>query len=294
MTTEPIPSTKPARRRTAGGAPSEAVPATPAPARPGKVRGPARVDPIEALRAPLLATLLGHYPQADLTGVNQAFDMAVEAHAGQTRASGEAYVIHPIASAQTVADLGIDPIAVQAALLHDVPEDTEYSLTDVEDRFGPEVARLVDGVTKLSKFSTHSHEEQQAENIRKMFLAMAEDIRVVLIKLADRLHNMRTLYALPADKQIRIAHQTLEIYAPLAERLGIWTVKWELEDLAFKTLHADAYRELARMLDTRRKGREAFIHRSIEALRPELGRDGIEAELSGRPKHLYSIWRKMH
>ncbi|HEU6439074.1 MAG TPA: RelA/SpoT family protein, partial [Terriglobales bacterium] len=207
--------------------------------------------------------------------------------------TGEPYVTHPIAVAQILADIGIDPTAVIAALLHDVPEDTDFTLADIEDQFGQEVAQLVDGVTKLSKFSTHTHEEQQAENIRKMFLAMAEDIRVVLIKLADRLHNMRTLYALPPDKQIRIARQTLEIYAPLAERLGIWTVKWELEDLAFKTLHADAYRELARMLDTRRKGREAFIHRSIEALRPELGRAGIEAELSGRPKHLYSIWRKM-
>src|SRR5664280_2299428 len=293
MTTEPIPSTKPARRRTAGGAPSEAVPATPAPARPGKVRGPARVDPIEALRAPLLATLLGHYPQADLTGVNQAFDMAVEAHAGQTRASGEAYVIHPIASAQTVADLGIDPIAVQAALLHDVPEDTEYSLTDVEDRFGPEVARLVDGVTKLSKFSTHSHEEQQAENIRKMFLAMAEDIRVVLIKLADRLHNMRTISALPKEKQERIARQTSEIYAPLAERLGIWQVKWELEDLAFKTLEPEAYRTLAAQLETHRRAREAYVKRAMEVLRVALEEAGIKTDISGRPKHIYSIHKKM-
>jgi GTP diphosphokinase / guanosine-3',5'-bis(diphosphate) 3'-diphosphatase len=233
------------------------------------------------------------YPQADLEPLRRAFEVAERAHRSQVRVTGEPYVTHPIAVAQILADIGIDPIAVIAALLHDVPEDTDFTLADIEDQFGQEVAQLVDGVTKLSKFSTHTHEEQQAENIRKMFLAMAEDIRVVLIKLADRLHNMRTLYALPADKQIRIAHQTLEIYAPLAERLGIWTVKWELEDLAFKTLHADAYRELARMLDTRRKGREAFIHRNIEALRPELVRAGIEAELSGRPKHLYSIWRKM-
>src|ERR1035437_3959321 len=233
------------------------------------------------------------YPQADLAPLQRAFEVSERAHHSQVRVTGEPFVTHPIAAAQILADIGIDPIAVIAALLHDVPEDTDFTLADIEDQFGQEVAQLVDGVTKLSKFSTHTHEEQQAENIRKMFLAMAEDIRVVLIKLADRLHNMRTLYALPADKQIRIAHQTLEIYAPLAERLGIWTVKWELEDLAFKTLHADAYRELARMLDTRRKGREAFIHRSIETLRPELGRAGIEAELSGRPKHLYSIWRKM-
>jgi len=151
----------------------------------------------------------------------------------------------------------------------------------------------VDGVTKLSKFSTHSHEDQQAENIRKMFLAMAEDIRVVLIKLADRLHNMRTLSALPMAKQGRIARQTMEIYAPLAERLGIWNIKWELEDLAFKTLEPERYRELARMLDTRRKGREAFVRRAIEVLRPELVQAGIKADLSGRPKHLYSIWKKM-
>ena len=233
------------------------------------------------------------YPQADLAQLTRAFEVAERAHHSQTRVTGEPYVTHPIAAAQILADIGIDPIAVTAALLHDVPEDTDFTLADIEEQFGQEVAQLVDGVTKLSKFSTHTHEEQQAENIRKMFLAMAEDIRVVLIKLADRLHNMRTLYALPSEKQVRIARQTLEIYAPLAERLGIWTVKWELEDLAFKTLQPEAYRELARMLDTRRKGREAFIRRSIEALRPELVKAGIVAELSGRPKHLYSIWRKM-
>ena len=217
----------------------------------------------------------------------------VEAHANQVRASGEPYVTHPIASAQILAELGIDPVAVSAALLHDVPEDTEYSLADVEDGFGPEVAHLVDGVTKLSKFSTHSHEQQQAENIRKMFLAMADDIRVVLIKLADRLHNMRTLGALGVEKQQRIARQTLEIYAPLAERLGIWQIKWELEDLAFKALEPEAFRDLARQLDTRRKGRESYIQRAIEELRPRLADAGIDAELQGRPKHIYSIWKKM-
>ncbi len=234
-----------------------------------------------------------HFPAADLTQVRLAFDFAMEAHEGQRRVSGEPYVTHPLAAAQTLADLGIDPVAVAAAILHDVPEDTDYSLQNVEEKFGPEVAKLVDGVTTLSKFSTHSHEERQAENIRKMFLAMAEDIRVVLIKLADRLHNMRTLSSLPPERQERIARQTLEIYAPLAERLGMWSMKWELEDLAFKTLQPEAYRELARMLDTRRKGREAFVQRAIETLRPELAAAGIEAELSGRPKHLYSIWKKM-
>ena len=194
----------------------------------------ADVVDLEDLRSELLTTVTRHYPSADLAAIGSAFDLAVDAHEGQRRASGEPYVTHPIAAAQAVAELGIDPDAVQAALLHDVPEDTEYSLQDLEDRFGLDVAQMVDGVTKLSKFNTSSQEQQQAENIRKMFLAMAEDIRVVLIKLADRLHNMRTLDALPAEKQARIARQTMEIYAPLAERLGIWQIKWELEDLAFR------------------------------------------------------------
>ncbi len=257
--------------------------------RPG---GPGAID-LEALRSALKASITDHHPTADLSGVDRAFDLAVDAHQGQPRATGEPYVTHPIASAQIVADLGIDPIAVEAALLHDVPEDTEYSLTDIEEQFGAEVAHLVDGVTKLSRFSTHSHEQQQAENIRKMLLAMAEDIRVVLIKLADRLHNMRTLYGLPSEKQSRIARQTMEIYAPLAERLGIWQIKWELEDLAFKVLEPERFRELARLLDTRRKGRESYIDRAIAELRPKLEAAGIEADLQGRPKHIFSIWKKM-
>jgi guanosine-3',5'-bis(diphosphate) 3'-pyrophosphohydrolase len=248
---------------------------------------------LDALRDDLTTAVVRQDPSADLDGLRRAFELAVEAHEGQLRASGEPYVTHPIAAARLVADLGIDPIAVQAALLHDVPEDTDYSLEDVEARFGSEVANLVDGVTKLSKFNTTSHEQQQAENIRKMFLAMAEDIRVVLIKLADRLHNMRTLSALPPEKQARIARQTMEIYAPLAERLGIWQMKWELEDLAFKVLEPQRYRELARLLDTRRQGRESYIDRAIAELLPALEAAGIEADLQGRPKHLYSIWKKM-
>jgi GTP pyrophosphokinase len=247
----------------------------------------------EGVRRHLLATLRRHHPGANLDVVEDAFALAVEAHGAQIRASGEPYVTHPISAAQILAELGIDPVAVAAALLHDVPEDTEYSLADVEERFGPEIAHLVDGVTKLSKFSTHSHEQQQAENIRKMFLAMADDIRVVLIKLADRLHNMRTLGALPTEKQQRIAHQTLEIYAPLAERLGIWQIKWELEDLSFKALEPERFRELAKLLDTRRKGREAFIDQAIDELKPKLAEAGIKADLQGRPKHIYSIWKKM-
>ncbi|HTC86248.1 MAG TPA: RelA/SpoT family protein, partial [Candidatus Acidoferrum sp.] len=292
---------------TAGPATSRrAAPTAPAPLKAGQTaRGPVRRSlerpsssarpstSLSHLRATLLDSLRRQHPETDLTSVEKAFDLAVEAHADQRRASGEAYVTHPIAAAQIVADLGIDPSAVVAALLHDVPEDTEYSLVDIEERFGSEIARLVDGVTKLSKFSTHTHEQQQAENIRKMFLAMAEDIRVVLIKLADRLHNMRTLGALPIEKQQRIARQTMEIYAPLAERLGIWQMKWELEDLAFKALEPAAFRDLAKLLDTRRKGRETYIERAIDMLTPELAKAGIEAELQGRPKHLYSIHKKM-
>jgi GTP pyrophosphokinase len=248
---------------------------------------------LERLRADLYAAILAEHGGADLEPVERAFDLAIVAHEGQRRATGEPFVTHPIASAQILAELGLDTTAIQAALLHDVPEDTELSLTDVEDQFGPEVAQLVDGVTKLSKFSTHSHEQQQAENIRKMLLAMAQDIRVVLIKLADRLHNMRTLYALPSDKQQRIARQTMEIYAPLAERLGIWQMKWELEDLAFKALEPERFRELAKLLDTRRKGRETYIERAIAELRPKLEAAGIKADIEGRPKHIYSIWKKM-
>jgi GTP pyrophosphokinase len=269
----------------------------PKPAGPRRAHAVVAADPsaldLDALRATLIATVAEHYPQADLTPVGAAFDLAVEAHEGQKRATGEPYVTHPIASAQITADLGIDPVAVQAALLHDVPEDTEFGLTDLEERFGAEVAHMVDGVTKLSKFSTHSHEQRQAENIRKMLLAMAEDIRVVLIKLADRLHNMRTLYGLPSEKQERIARQTMEIYAPLAERLGIWQMKWELEDLAFKVLEPERFRELAGLLDTRRKGREGYIERAIAELKPRLEASGIEADLQGRPKHIYSIYKKM-
>jgi GTP pyrophosphokinase len=286
--------------RTVTAAPTADVAPTPVarkrgPRRPssgGTARVPAPLD-LVALRAALLGALVDHYPAADLEPVGRAFDMAVDAHEGQKRATGEPYVTHPIATAQLLADLAIDPVAVVAALLHDVPEDTEYSLTEVEDRFGTEVAQLVDGVTKLSRFSTHTHEQRQAENIRKMLLAMAQDIRVVLIKLADRLHNMRTLHGLPPEKQQRIARQTMEIYAPLAERLGIWQMKWELEDLAFKVLEPERFRELAKLLDTRRKGRETFIDRAIAELRPRLLESGIAADLQGRPKHIYSIWKKM-
>ncbi|MEO5883887.1 MAG: RelA/SpoT family protein, partial [Candidatus Limnocylindrales bacterium] len=305
---EPAPSShgkRPGAReagapKTAKDAPRDTGRDTAASARRGPRRAPAippktaagEID-IGILRTALKTSIAEHHATANLADIDRAFDLAVEAHEGQRRATGEPYVTHPIASAQILAEIGIDPIAIVAALLHDVPEDTEYSLTDVEERFGGEVAQLVDGVTKLSRFSTHSHEQQQAENIRKMLLAMAQDIRVVLIKLADRLHNMRTLYGLPSEKQQRIARQTMEIYAPLAERLGIWQMKWELEDLAFKALDPERFRELAKLLDTRRKGRETYIDRAMEELRPKLEAAGILADVQGRPKHIYSIWKKM-
>jgi len=234
-----------------------------------------------------------HYPGADLAPVRQAWLFAVEAHGAQKRASGEPYVSHPLAVARILADYGLDPEAIEAALLHDIPEDTEFSLEDVEERFGPRVAMLVDGVTKLSTFGARSHQEQQAENIRKMLLAMAEDIRVVLIKLADRLHNMRTIAALTREKQERIARQTAEIYAPLAERLGIWQIKWELEDLSFKVLEPENYRRLPAQLETHRREREAYVKRAMVVLNEALGKSHIKAEISGRPKHISSIWRKM-
>jgi GTP pyrophosphokinase len=261
---------------------------------PASRRGRRDSRPLPVLRRELLAAVAAkNAPPEAVAEVGRAFDFAVVAHEGQLRATGEPYVTHPVAAALTLAELGLDPQAVEAALLHDVPEDTEYSLADVEERFGHEVAQLVDGVTKLSKFSSHSLEEQQAENIRKMLLSMAQDIRVVLIKLADRLHNMRTLGALPPAKQQRVARQTMEIYAPLAERLGIWQMKWELEDLAFKALDPERYRELAANLDGRRRQRESYVERAMGILQPELEKAGITADLSGRPKHLYSIWKKM-
>jgi GTP diphosphokinase / guanosine-3',5'-bis(diphosphate) 3'-diphosphatase len=235
-----------------------------------------------------------HRPSINVGLIERAHELATTAHEGQKRASGEPYITHPLEVAFYLAELQMDAETLAAALLHDAPEDTDVSLADIEKRFGREVTRLVDGVTKLSKFgSARTMEEQQAENIRKMFMAMAEDVRVVVIKLADRLHNMRTLQYLSPDKQVRIARQSMEIYAPLAHRLGMWQIKWELEDLAFKYLQPDTYRKLADMLADQRRVRESFINKSIGILRKELAKVGIEAEISGRPKHLFSIYKKM-
>jgi guanosine-3',5'-bis(diphosphate) 3'-pyrophosphohydrolase len=242
----------------------------------------------------IVAEVQRHRPNVNVGLIQRAHELAVSAHEGQTRSSGEPYVTHPVEVAQYLATLQMDAETIAAALLHDVPEDTDIGIAEIEKRFGREVGRLVDGVTKLSKFgSARSMEEQQAESIRKMFLAMAEDVRVVIIKLADRLHNMRTLQYLEPDKQERIARQTMEIYAPLAHRLGMWQIKWELEDLSFKYLEPDKYRQLVSMLADRRRARESYVNKSIGILRKELGKVGITAEISGRPKHLYSIAKKM-
>jgi GTP diphosphokinase / guanosine-3',5'-bis(diphosphate) 3'-diphosphatase len=225
--------------------------------------------------------------------VRRAYARAASAHSGQRRLSGEDYVNHPMEVAAILADLELDAETIAAALLHDTVEDTALTAEEVEKEFGPEVARLVEGVTKLGRLSLRSDQQQQAENIRKMMVAMAEDLRVVLIKLADRLHNMRTLDPLPDVKRRKISRETLDIYAPLAHRLGIGQVKWELEDLAFRYLEPEAYDDVAKRIVRKRNEREALVSDLREILARELEGVGIRAEITGRPKHIYSVWQKM-
>ncbi len=230
--------------------------------------------------------------EADL--LRRAFEFSYCLHQGQKRRSGEPYIAHPVAVAGLLRELGGDAVTVAAGFLHDVVEDTEVTLEALEAEFGSEVRLLVEGVTKLSKFNFSSKTEQQAENFRRMFVAMAKDIRVIVVKLADRLHNMRTLQYLAPSKQRQIAAETMEIFAPLANRLGIWRFKWELEDLAFKYLDYEAYRQIQELVNAKRAEREAEIQVFIEMLRRQLIQAGIEHfEISGRPKHLYGIYRKM-
>jgi GTP diphosphokinase / guanosine-3',5'-bis(diphosphate) 3'-diphosphatase len=239
------------------------------------------------------AQVRAYNPDADLTGLDDAFDFAVKAHEGQSRKSGEAFVNHPIEVALILAELHMDTPTLKAALLHDTVEDSEVTLAEVREKFGDEVAELVDGVTKLGKIEFESLSEAQSNNLRKMLIAMAKDIRVILIKLADRLHNMRTLAALPEDRRLDKARETMEIYAPLAHRLGISSIKWELEDLAFYYLEPHKFHQVSRMVAESREAREAYTRQVIDKLTEELAAIGIRARISGRPKHLYSVYQKM-
>ncbi|HEY9709364.1 MAG TPA: HD domain-containing protein, partial [Oculatellaceae cyanobacterium] len=234
-------------------------------------------------------------PKADDTDlICRAFRFAYKLHEGQYRASGEPYIAHPVAVAGMLRDLGGSSVMIAAGFLHDIVEDTDVTPEDIESRFGSEVRRLVEGVTKLSKFNFSSKTERQAENFRRMFLAMAADIRVIVVKLADRLHNMRTLESLSPEKQRRIAQETRDIFAPLANRLGIGRFKWELEDLSFKYLEPEAYRETQALVAERRADREERLNNLSQILLQRLEEAGIHCvELQGRPKHLYSIYQKM-
>lgn len=225
--------------------------------------------------------------------VLKAFELADKAHEGQLRASGEPYIMHPLAVAEILAHLQIDHITLMAALMHDVVEDTSYSKEDLEKMFGSEVAFLVDGVTKLNQFQYETKEDRQMENYRKMILAMAKDVRVVVIKLGDRLHNMRTLKHMRSDKQKRIAKETLEIFAPLAHRLGIFNVKWELEDLSFRYLEPEKYYDLVDQMKQKRQAREDIVNDTMSQLTKALEEAHIKADIKGRPKHFYSIYKKM-
>ena len=229
----------------------------------------------------------------DLDIVNKAFNLAYEAHKEQKRESGEPYIIHPIDVAVILAELGMDTSTIVAGLLHDVIEDTDYTYDDIKNIFSEEVANLVSGVTKITKMEYKSKEEQQADNFRKMLLAMASDIRVIIIKLADRLHNMRTLKYMPKEKQKRISKETLDIYAPLAHRLGISKVKWELEDLCFRYLHEEEYYDLVHQISEKGVERETYIAQIIKDLYSKLEEAEIDSDIDGRPKHFYSIYRKM-
>jgi GTP diphosphokinase / guanosine-3',5'-bis(diphosphate) 3'-diphosphatase len=229
----------------------------------------------------------------DRVAVERAFDFACDRHADQLRYSGDEFITHPVGVAQVCAGMRLDTATLCAALLHDTVEDTSASLDEIRDGFGEEIAQLVDGVTKLTGMTFESRDERQAENYRKMMVAMATDVRVILIKLADRLHNMRTLGALPKQKQTAKSHETLEIYAPLAHRLGIHAIKWELEDLAFQTLHPRKYAEIKQLVAQQRDERESYVTEAGEFLGVELQQVGIEAQISGRAKHFYSIYTKM-
>jgi len=243
--------------------------------------------------ADLVGKVRQYDPSLEEGWLERVYEVADRAHEGQHRASGESYIAHPLAVADVLADLEMDRDTIAAALLHDVVEDTAISNEQVAAEFGVEIAALVDGVTKLTRIPYQSKEDAQVENLRKMFLAMAKDIRVIIIKLADRLHNMRTLSSLPEAKQQSIARETIEIYAPIAHRLGIWRVKWDLEDLALRYLDPEAYRDIAERVAKKRVEREEAVSFVITDLKSEFEKVGVQADTTGRPKHFYSIHKKM-
>jgi GTP pyrophosphokinase len=243
--------------------------------------------------APLLTAYRSRHPKAPTALITQAYLTAADAHRGQSRRSGEAYIHHPLAVARIVADLGLDDITVAAALLHDAVEDTGLTLEELQADFGPDVSAIVDGVTKLDRIKFDTKEAQQAASMRKMLVAMAKDLRVLIIKLSDRLHNMRTIAAMPAWKQERTARETLDIYAPLAHRLGMQEVRQELEDLSFAAMHPKRYAEIDHMVSTRSPERDLYLTQVLENVRERLAELRINAEVTGRPKHLYSIYEKM-
>jgi len=241
----------------------------------------------------LIALVRQARPDFDEEGLRRAYEFARQAHAGASRASGGPYISHPIEVAALLAELGLDDQALTAALLHDVIEDTGVSPDDLRREFGDEIASLVDGVTKLSRIDFHTQRERQAQNLRKMLLAMARDLRVILIKLADRLHNMRTLGSLPLPRRREIAEETLHIFAPIAHRLGVWRLKWELEDLALRYTDPRAYHRIVRQVARTREDRERTVNRAIAELRARLDEVAIKADIHGRPKHFFSIYQKM-
>ena len=241
----------------------------------------------------LIAKVQSYDPTMEASWLRGVYELADAAHDGQHRASGEDYIEHPIAVARILADMEMDRATIAAAILHDVVEDTVVTSDEVAAKFGPEIAQLVEGVTKLTRIPYQSKEDAQVENLRKMFMAMARDIRVIIIKLADRLHIMRTLGSLPAAKQKTIARETIEIYAPIAHRLGIWKIKWDLEDLCLRYLDPDAYRDIAERVAKKRTERETAVTGVVDLLRSQFAKMAIEAEVTGRPKHFYSIYTKL-
>jgi GTP pyrophosphokinase len=250
-------------------------------------------DPVEKLYRELELKIREYRPKDDLSGLEKAFQFARKYHEGQRRDSGEPYMIHPIMVAHILADMRMDVVAMQTGLLHDVVEDTSVTIEQVRKEFGEEVARSVDGVTKLTKLDFFSAEDRQAESFRKMLLAMVEDIRVILVKLADRMHNMRTLSYLNPERRERIARETIEIYAPIAHRLGMGKVRGELEDLSFEYMEPDAYREIVRAMESRRLSNEEFLHEIRQTVEAELRREGIPARIDGRVKRPYSVFLKI-